>query len=95
MAGSRLWLHKRASTAEHDLKDQHEQLARTLWTADHDVRRRRRAGAMVRDALADVRRRALDPAHVGEELRLFPRGRDFMILLDRNELTSGRMSRAE
>ena len=31
----------------------------------------------------------------GEELRLFRRGRDFMILLDRNELMSSRMSGSE
>lgn len=31
----------------------------------------------------------------GQELRLFRRGRDFMILLDRNELMSGRMSGSE
>ena len=31
----------------------------------------------------------------GQELRLFRRGRDFMILLDRNELMSSRMSGSE
>ena len=31
----------------------------------------------------------------GEELRLFQRGGDFMIVLDRNELMSSRMSGSE
>src|SRR6476661_2107219 len=31
----------------------------------------------------------------GEELRLFRRGKDFMIVLDRNELMSSRMSGSE
>lgn len=58
---------------------------------------------MVHDAVADVRRRALIPRTLlataavpgGDELRLFQRGKDFMILLDRNELMSSRMSGSE
>lgn len=42
-------------------------------------------------------RELIDTALVpgGEELRLFRRGRDFMIVLDRNELMSSRMSGSE
>lgn len=42
-------------------------------------------------------RELIDTAVVpgGEELRLFRRGRDFMIVLDRNELMSSRMSGSE
>lgn len=44
-----------------------------------------------------IPRELIDTAHVpgGEELRLFRRGTDFMIVLDRNELMNSRMSGSE
>ena len=44
-----------------------------------------------------VPRTLIDTAQIpgGEELRLFQRGRDFMIVLDRNELMNTRMSGSE
>ena len=44
-----------------------------------------------------IARELIDTAQVpgGEELRLFRHGRDFMIVLDRNELMSSRMSGSE
>ena len=44
-----------------------------------------------------IARELLDTAQIpgGDELRLFRRGDDFMIVLDRNELMSSRMSGSE